>query len=84
MTGHRLHTILFALVVGTVAEPNSNLKARINLSAFKFVSEHAQHVIDLEVPKIVWPNVTKDFTAGYGTGKVSVQDLNITEFKSPK
>ncbi|RCN43878.1 LBP / BPI / CETP family protein [Ancylostoma caninum] len=84
MTGHRLHTILFALVVGILAVPNSNLKARINLSAFKFVSEHAKHVLDLEVPNIILPNVTKDFTAGYGTGKVSVQGLKITEFQSPK
>ncbi|EPB70583.1 hypothetical protein ANCCEY_10338 [Ancylostoma ceylanicum] len=84
MIGRSLHTILFALAVGTLAEPNSNIKARINLSAFKFVSEHAQHVINLEVPKIVLPNVTRDFTAGYGKGKVSVHGLNITEFRSPK
>ncbi|KIH50829.1 hypothetical protein ANCDUO_19089, partial [Ancylostoma duodenale] len=40
--------------------------------------------INLEVPKIVLPNITKSFRAGFGTGKVSVHGLNITEFKSPK
>ncbi|RCN43876.1 LBP / BPI / CETP family protein [Ancylostoma caninum] len=76
--------VVLALVVGTLAEPNSNLKARVNLSAFKFVSEHSQHVINSEVPKIVLPNITRSFRAGYGTGKVSVHGLNITEFESPK
>ncbi|EYC23328.1 hypothetical protein Y032_0015g2594 [Ancylostoma ceylanicum] len=84
MTDHRLLLVLLTLGVGILANPGSSLKTRINLSAFKFISEHAHHVINLEVPRITLPNITREFSAGYGTGKVSVHGLNITEFQSPK
>ncbi|KIH59767.1 hypothetical protein ANCDUO_09992 [Ancylostoma duodenale] len=84
MTDHCLQLVLFTLGVGLLAEPNPSLKTRIYLSAFKFISQNAHHVINLEVPKIVLPNVVRNFSAGYGSGMVSVHGLNITEFQSPK
>ncbi|KAL6726193.1 hypothetical protein Aduo_008191 [Ancylostoma duodenale] len=84
MTDHCLQLVLFTLGVGLLAEPNPSLKTRIYLSAFKFISQNAHHVINSEVPKIVLPNVVRNFSAGYGSGMVSVHGLNITEFQSPK
>ncbi|KAK6059680.1 hypothetical protein COOONC_02671 [Cooperia oncophora] len=62
---------------------DADLKARLDLSAFKFFSKTAHHVVDLEIPKITIPDITLDITAGPGSGKVSAHDLNITKFKSP-
>lgn len=40
--------------------------------------------LNLMVPRIVLPNMTRIFSAGYGSGKVSLHGMNITEFQSPK
>ncbi|VDL74207.1 unnamed protein product [Nippostrongylus brasiliensis] len=40
--------------------------------------------VDAEIPKVTIPDFTLDITAGPGTGKVSVRELNITKFNSPK
>ncbi|KAK6009130.1 LBP / BPI / CETP family protein [Ostertagia ostertagi] len=80
--------LVFLAIAGPRAAADSpsnsaDLKARLDLSAFKFFSKTAHHVVDLEIPKITLPDITLDITAGPGTGKVSAHDLNITKFKSP-
>ncbi|KAK5968972.1 hypothetical protein GCK32_014057 [Trichostrongylus colubriformis] len=41
------------------------------------------NTVDLEIPKIVIPDITLDITAGPGRGVVAAHNLNITKFKSP-
>lgn len=76
--------LILILDVSATAPGNTNLKARLDLSAFTFFSKTAHHVVDAEIPKIALPDVSLDITAGPGTGKVSAHDLNITKFRSPK
>nr|CDJ84140.1 Lipid-binding serum glycoprotein domain containing protein [Haemonchus contortus] len=88
MCAHRLLFVLFLviadhLVLADLPSNNADLKARLDLSAFKFFSKTAHHVVDREIPKITIPDITLDITAGPGTGKVSAHDLNIIKFKSP-
>ncbi|VDM67826.1 unnamed protein product [Strongylus vulgaris] len=85
MTDRRLRLVVFAFVASIpLSVQVSNLKARLNLSAFKFFSKTAHHVIDVEVPKIALPDITLDIHAGPGKGTVSAYDLKITKFQSPK
>ncbi|EPB76527.1 LBP / BPI / CETP family protein [Ancylostoma ceylanicum] len=84
MTDRWLQLVVLAVGVCAVAENNSNLKARLKLSAFKFFSKTAHHVVDVEVPKIALPDITLDISGGPGKGKVSAYELKITKFHSPK
>ncbi|KIH46656.1 hypothetical protein ANCDUO_23289 [Ancylostoma duodenale] len=84
MTDRWLQLVVLAVGVCVLAKNNSNLKARLNLSAFKFFSKTAHHVVDVEVPKIALPDITVDISAGPGKGKVSAYELKITKFHSPK
>ncbi|VDM55629.1 unnamed protein product [Angiostrongylus costaricensis] len=79
-----LLTLLIANASAVEPPPVANLKARINLAAFKFFSKTAHHVVDIEVPKITLPVITCNITAGPGHGTVSVYKLNVTKFHSPK
>ncbi|VDM64145.1 unnamed protein product [Angiostrongylus costaricensis] len=80
-----LLTLLIANASAVEPPTVANLKARINLAAFKFFSKTAHHVVDIEVPKITLPVITcNHVTAGPGHGTVSVYKLNVTKFHSPK
>ncbi|KAE9413058.1 hypothetical protein Angca_003742 [Angiostrongylus cantonensis] len=79
-----LLTLFIANASAAEPPPVANLKARVNLAAFKFFSKTAHHVVDIEVPKITLPVITCNITAGPGRGTASVYKLNVKKFRSPK
>ncbi|PAV82653.1 hypothetical protein WR25_05870 isoform B [Diploscapter pachys] len=81
----RLQISIFSLVfIQFCYCHNSTIKARLNKGFFDFFSKAGHKVVDEEIPKIVFPTIHAPIEASVIQGNISLQNLNIAKFKTPK
>ncbi|VBB26969.1 unnamed protein product [Acanthocheilonema viteae] len=67
----------------STAEQFSTVRVRIAEEGFQFFSKIAHHIIDEEIWKLTFPEITIPIEGGPGTGEVNVTELTLRSFKSP-
>uniref|UniRef100_A0A8R1Y283 Lipid-binding serum glycoprotein C-terminal domain-containing protein n=1 Tax=Onchocerca volvulus TaxID=6282 RepID=A0A8R1Y283_ONCVO len=65
------------------AEQFSTVRLRIAENGLRFFSKIAHHIVDDEIWKITFPQITIPIEDGPGTGEVNTTELTLRRFKSP-
>ncbi|VDK67872.1 unnamed protein product [Litomosoides sigmodontis] len=65
------------------AEQFSTVRVRIDEEGFQFFSKIAHYIVDEEIWKLTFPEITIPIEGGPGTGEVNVTELTLQAFKSP-
>ncbi|CAG9534312.1 unnamed protein product [Cercopithifilaria johnstoni] len=64
-------------------EQFSTVRVRIAKEAFQFFSKIAHYIVDEEIWKLTFPEITIPIEDGPGIGEVNVTELTLQAFKSP-
>lgn len=62
----------------------STVRTRITTDGLEFFSNIGHHIVDYEIWKITFPQITLPIHDGFVTGEVNVTELIVRAFKSPK
>ncbi|CAD5215336.1 unnamed protein product [Bursaphelenchus okinawaensis] len=79
------HKVLLFLVFGFTAALTNDSSTTLALSrrGLEFFNSIGHKIVNRELPKIAFPNISLPINGGPGSGEVTVRDLRIPKFDSP-
>uniref|UniRef100_F1KXH8 Uncharacterized protein n=1 Tax=Ascaris suum TaxID=6253 RepID=F1KXH8_ASCSU len=66
-----------------ITSQQSTIRVRLTDNGLHFFSDEGHHILEHEVKKIDFPQISFPITGGPGTGTVNVTNLKISQFTSP-